>query len=504
MAFPDGYTAWGGTAADFTTSRYDLRDGITLIRSRANKVTIWGGPGDDAVQVTDLYDHTMAPVTELLSAPSGLLRTFWAPTVHEELWASVQDGELVQLVPHTGPPTPWSAVGDKPATFPPSPHAHSTGDVSGLETLVTTRAGDQLGYEVVEDFTLYADGPLVGRKTLSNPGSGRLTWGNVGDRAPVVESGSISIPPGVAGTMRAYLGPLAADVNVIGMEFSHDGDGSGGLCCMAISDGLIGGGSSFPDMPVHHIAATTSWHLQVAENGDTSVEDGGIGSSDQDGGPLVAGTRYRVEVILDKRRERAYVVDHRGNVFTAVNGAFNGDGQHVYFQVLRSALSETRFRIHRVWADSRRIDPVVNAHALTRMTPPPVLKSVGAPVAFAESTWASVAATAAKIPLPSSRAVRVQLSGRVQVTTAGDFYLAVMRDGGVIGNPIKPIWAARGTGVFDLNEGITLSPADLASGRIGDPMNLTMSVWAPGSGEGSILAGGYDKFDVQYQPLPVL
>lgn len=102
MAFPDDYTAWGGTAADFTTSRYDLKDGITLIRSRANPVTIWDGPGEDANRVMDLYDHTNAPVHELLSAASGLLRRFWAPSSYTELWASVQDGEAVQLVPHAG------------------------------------------------------------------------------------------------------------------------------------------------------------------------------------------------------------------------------------------------------------------------------------------------------------------------------------------------------------------------------------------------------------------
>lgn len=113
MAFPDGYIAWGGTAADFTTTRYDLSEGVTLVRAKAAEVTIWDAP-NDGTQVVNLYDHNQAPVTTLETAASGMLRTFYATDDHEALFASVDGGERIRLIPHatsTGTPGPAGPAG---------------------------------------------------------------------------------------------------------------------------------------------------------------------------------------------------------------------------------------------------------------------------------------------------------------------------------------------------------------------------------------------------------
>ena len=131
MAFPDDYKQWGGSSADFTTSAYDIGGGVDVIRAVAQTVTIWDG-SEGGAQIIDLYNENGDPVTELVSASSGLLRPFWAPLQYQRLWAQADGGDRVRLVPLEGPPPSWDATTGKPATFPPSPHSHDAADIVGL------------------------------------------------------------------------------------------------------------------------------------------------------------------------------------------------------------------------------------------------------------------------------------------------------------------------------------------------------------------------------------
>lgn len=135
MAFPDGYTEWGGTAADFTTSSYQVKDGVAVVRAQKSTVRVYdAAEGGD--QVTDLYNHDQAPVTELISATSGFLETFWAPDTYDQLWISVAGGQRVQLVRPAGLGQDWAAIHGKPVAFPPSPHSHTQGDIVGLTAAI--------------------------------------------------------------------------------------------------------------------------------------------------------------------------------------------------------------------------------------------------------------------------------------------------------------------------------------------------------------------------------
>ncbi|GHJ59114.1 hypothetical protein NOK12_16320 [Nocardioides sp. OK12] len=386
---------------------------------------------------------------------------------------------------------------------------------SQVGTALSASYGGQ-GFDVIEDFSAYPDGPLAGAATTSTPGGAALTWyseSTGGAVVPIIEDGALTIPEGVDGTIRAVLDlPAdAGDIIGIGMEVSYLGAWSDGsaLACMTIMDGPFS--ESLPKMPVHLVASAEAWSLDVNNTIGTGVEASGLGGLNDGGNLLTNGTRYRWEVALDKTSERAYVTDQRGNVLTEFNTAFLTPGRRAYFQVLRpNHAANTRPRIHKAWITTRRIDRIVSARAVARTNPRPQVVTVEGGTHNIGGSVISVTETAVTLPIPSSRAVRITGTAVVNVTTAGDFYLGVATAGAPTAlmsgsESAKIVRAGQGTGTFSVAFDILLPPDALNAsvGRIGDLVTIQLATISAG-GAGSFVVGGGDRIRAAYQPLPFL
>lgn len=384
------------------------------------------------------------------------------------------------------------------------------------ETELSASTGGQ-GFDLIEDFSTYADGPLAGEETTSSPlGGGRLTWyseSTGGAVVPTIVGGALTIPAGVSGTIRAVLDlpDGVGDIIGIGMEVSYDGSFSDGsaLACMAVMEGPFS--EALPRMPVHFVASPEAWSLDVNATSGTAVDDANFGGLTDGGALLTNGTRYRFEVALDKTSERAYVTDSRGNVYTEASPAFNVPGKRAYFQVLRTDhTTQTRPMIHKVWLTTRRQDRIVSARAASRLAPKPQVVTVesGSPAITGSVT--SISGASFTLPMPSSRAVRITGTAVVNVTSASDFYLGVALASAPTAlmtnsESVLIVRSSQGTGTFLVPFDILLGPSclDLSVGRIGDLVTLNLATTAAG-GAASFVTGGSDRIRAVAQPLPFL
>lgn len=213
MAFPDDYTPWGGTTADFIVSLHKLGGGVSVVKVASAPVLVFDGPHLDSDPVTDLRDPDGEPITTLRSDPSGNLPEFWAPDTVGEVWVQAgEDGPRLRLITR-GAPGADGTRGVGISGFQRIEGDGSPGTVDRYRISMT----DSTAYEFSVYNGLDGDGATPPTASTSVPGIARLS---TPAEAVAGESTDKIITPATLATVLADYQPNLASVAVIAVRLA--------------------------------------------------------------------------------------------------------------------------------------------------------------------------------------------------------------------------------------------------------------------------------------------
>lgn len=104
---------FGGTPADVA----EATDGSRVANAAG---TVWDGTGGNAVQITDLLDINLQPITQLQSDAQGMVQQFYGPDTNAtNLWADFGAGRVLLVATDTGAELATHETADDPHGIKP-------------------------------------------------------------------------------------------------------------------------------------------------------------------------------------------------------------------------------------------------------------------------------------------------------------------------------------------------------------------------------------------------
>ncbi|MEJ2886159.1 hypothetical protein [Actinomycetospora aeridis] len=205
-----------------------------------------------------------------------------------------------------------------------------------------------------DDFAGKADGALPstsdsGHEWYAYPANGTSFF------APIISSGAMTLnPSGAPGTWASYSNvDFTETITRLGAEFETGPftTPNGSLGIILWGEHFVGGGAG----------TTTPCHFGITPNGWTWYTkapglNGGALTKTAEGNlsvPLVAGTRYRVDILLDRVTSQAFLFLPDGTIVTVTDPAIAAvEGKVVCYEPFgNAAATDPKFRVRRVWAD---------------------------------------------------------------------------------------------------------------------------------------------------------
>ena len=250
--------------------------------------------------------------------------------------------------------------------------ASTTNDTSLATTAFVKTASSSLtaqGSELRESFTGMSDGSPAAvaatRQAMTN-------FQFYSDAAPYVRSGFLStlvVNNAQAGSYR--IAQLSGPVVRTGARFAFSPyTVGGGLMALSIQATSISTKTEgqVPISPMHLTISPTGWSIDVNDTDNTGVETVASGNFDV---ALTADstTLHTVEVILDRDRQKCYIMFPDGDLVEFSDSRFALAGTFVYVETFKSAgslSSKTNALIKEWWADSRAIENIAEIRGRAR------------------------------------------------------------------------------------------------------------------------------------------
>ena len=302
---------------------------------------------------------------------------------------------------------------------------------AGIRAGFATRA--QTAAEFNEDFAQYTDGNLPSR-ALSGQAFSELYA--TPDARIRVDGGFASF--GEDGELGGYATvELDRDVVRMGGQVTFTPySAGGGLACWAATEEDIAittaASEGIPRMAAHLTLSPEAVNVDVCTvKGGSVTNVGGYVFP----APLAAddSTLHQVELVIDKKRERAYLsIPGEDRWITLSHPAFGLPARFTYFEPFRSAgtpWTKTQAKFRRTWADSRDVGVVDRTAPLTqvRSQAKRAESALGSDLTLTLTGTPSLVAAVDPVTFtyPQSGAVLVEASGLLDVTANGPVHLAL-------------------------------------------------------------------------------